>query len=184
MGYPVTLLQDNDLLRNNFQNLDVIILGVRALNTKTALKVARTGLLEFVQRGGTLIVQYNTNNRLVTDELWPYPLRLSRDRVTVEEAEITFTNPGHVLLNHPLKIGVDDFSGWIQERGLYFADQWDPRYETVLSCQDPGEPAKPGGLLYCRHGKGVFIFTGYAWFRQLPAGVPGALRLFNNMIQN
>ncbi len=183
MGYPVRLLPDAELSRGELADLDVVILGVRALNTRAVLKEARRAILDFVHRGGTLIVQYNTPNRLKAEEFWPYPLRISRDRVTVEEAEMTFTHPAHPLLNHPLKIDVTDFNGWIQERGLYFADQWDAHYESMLACNDPGEKAQEGGLLYARYGKGIFIFTGYAWFRQLPAGVPGAYRIFNNMIQ-
>jgi hypothetical protein len=102
--------------------------------------------------------------------------------VSVETAPVVFLAPDHPLLNLPNKITAKDFDGWIQERGLNFASQWDERYETVLACHDPGEPDKPGGLLYARYGKGIFIYTGYAWFRQLPAGVPGAYRLFANII--
>ncbi len=183
MGYPVRLLSDAELSRGELADVDVVMLGVRALNTRAVLKEAKPAILDFVHRGGTLIVQYNTPNRLLAGEFWPYPLGISRDRVTVEEAQMTFTKPAHPLLNRPLKISADDFDGWVQERGLYFADKWDARYESMLACNDPGEKATEGGLLYTRYGKGVFIFTSYAWFRQLPAGVPGAYRVFNNMIQ-
>jgi hypothetical protein len=112
----------------------------------------------------------------------PYPFKVSHDRVTVEEAPVTFTNPGNPLLSTPNEITQKDFDGWIQERGLYFASEWDKRYETVLESHDPGEKPLSGGMLYARYGKGVYIFTGYSWFRELPAGVPGAYRLFANML--
>jgi hypothetical protein len=118
----------------------------------------------------------------LTNRIGPYPLTIGRDRVSVENAPVAFLAPEHPLLNFPNKINQKDFEGWIQERGLYFASQWDEKYETVLSCHDPDESDKKGGLLYGRYGKGVFIYTAYAWFRQLPAGVPGAFRLFANMI--
>jgi hypothetical protein len=135
-----------------------------------------------MQQGGTLVVQYNVASGQLTDQIGPYPLTIGRDRVSVENAPVAFLAPEHPLLNFPNKITAKDFEGWIQERGLYFASQWDEKYETVLSCHDPGEPDKKGGLLYARYGRGVFIYTAYAWFRQLPAGVPGAFRLFANMI--
>ncbi len=182
VGYDVTLLSDEDLEGADLSGFDAVITGVRAFNTRPRLKQQRRRLLDYVRSGGTLIVQYNTNRRLVTDEIGPYPFHISRDRVTVEEAAVTFLNPDHPLLNSPNKITQEDFQGWVQERGLYFADEWDGRYQTVLSSHDPGEGPKEGGLLFARYGKGVFIYTGYAFFRQLPAGVPGAYRLFVNMI--
>ena len=138
-------------------------------------------LMEFVNAGGTLITQYQTADASL-DKLGPFPLTISRDRVTVEEAPVRFVTAKHPLLSRPNPIGPADFDGWVQERGLYFANPYDPRYQTVLSANDPGEPARDGGLLYARHGKGVFIYSGYAWFRQLPAGVPGAYRLFANLV--
>ncbi len=182
MGYPVRLLSDGDLEKGNWGDLQVIIAGVRAYNTRSILRSANKRLLQFVHDGGTLIVQYNTNNRLVLEQFAPWPLRLSRDRVSVEEAPVILLDPAHPLLNRPCKIGPEDFNGWVQERGLYFADQWDDRYQALLSSHDPGEPEKKGGLLHARYGKGTFIFSGYAWFRQLPAGVTGAWRLFTNLI--
>ena len=125
---------------------------------------------------------YKTSHALVTQEVGPYPIKLSRDRVTVEDAEVRFLKPGHPVLNTPNKITQADFANWVQERGLYFPSEWSPEYEAILSSNDPGEPARDGGLLVAKHGKGHFIYTGYSWFRQLPAGVPGAYRLFTNMI--
>ena len=182
-GYPLRLLSSDDLAKADFSELDVIIAGVRAYNTRPELAAAQSRLLEFVRAGGTLIVQYNTPFRLVTGQLGPWPLRLSRDRVSDEEAPVTLLTPDHPLLMRPNRITAADFQGWVQERGLNFPDQWDSRYQTLLASHDPGETAKNGGTLYARYGRGVYIHTSYAWFRQLPAGVPGAWRLFINMIQ-
>jgi hypothetical protein len=157
-------------------------MGVRAYNTQPWLANLQDKLMTYVEKGGNLIVQYNVTRRLVTQDMGPYPFTISRDRVTVEEAEVTFLLPNHPLLNWPNKITPNDFTGWIQERGLYFASEWDSRYQQILSCNDPGESAKEGGLLVTQYGKGVFIYTGYSWFRQLPAGVPGAYRIFANLI--
>jgi LmbE family N-acetylglucosaminyl deacetylase len=183
LGYTVELLDDESLSQDDLSQFQVLITGVRAYNTRTRLGTTQARLMQFVSDGGTLIVQYNNNGRLVVDNIGPYPLRLSRDRVTVEEAPVTLLLPDHPLLNKPFKIVPADFQGWIQERGLYFSDQWDGQYQAILSCQDPGEQPKNGGMLYARYGKGVFIYSAYAWFRQLPAGVPGAYHLFVNMIE-
>ena len=118
----------------------------------------------------------------MTDELGPYPFKLSRDRVTVEEAPVTFLEPEHPLLNFPNRLAPPDFDGWVQERGLYFAGTWDPKYETPIATHDPGETDKRGGLLFAKVGKGAWVYTGYAFFRQLPAGVPGAYRFFVNLV--
>ena len=182
MGHSVTLLSDDDLARGGYQKLDVIVTGVRAWNTRPVLRSARSGLLRWVEGGGTLIDQYNTPQRLVAEVFAPWPLRISRDRVSDEQAPVTLLAPEHRLLSWPSRIGPADLEGWVQERGLYFADQWDDRYTALLSSHDPGESDKKGGLLHARYGKGNYIFTGYAWFRQLPAGVPGAWRIFNNLL--
>ena len=131
-----------------------------------------------------MVVQYQVNNNLqkIDGGLGPYDFKLSRDRVTVEEAEIRFLKPEHPILNVPNKITAKDFDGWIQERGLYFSNEWDGKYETIISSNDPNEKPADGGLLYAKYGKGNYIFTGYAFFRQLPAGVSGAYRLFANLI--
>jgi len=181
-GYSLRLLSDEDLEKGNLAGLEVIIAGVRAYNTRPVLSAAQPRLLEFVRAGGTLIVQYNTPFRLVTSQLGPWPLRLSRGRVSDEEAPVTLLQPDHPLLTRPNRITLADFTGWVQERGLNFPDQWDARYQTLLASHDPGEKALNSGTLYTRYGKGSYIHTCYAWFRQLPAGVPGAWRLFINMI--
>ncbi|MTI29982.1 PIG-L family deacetylase [Xanthovirga aplysinae] len=184
IGFQVDELHAEDISSSDLEAYDAIILGVRAYNTQPALKFAQEKLLNYVKNGGTMIVQYNTNFRLVLDEkeLAPYPLNLSRDRVTVEESKITFLQPENKLLNYPNKITEKDFEGWVQERGLYFPNQWDAHFDAVISSQDPGESAKDGGLLIAQYGKGYYIYTGYSWFRELPAGVPGAYRIFTNMI--
>ncbi len=182
MGYTVTLLSDDELENGDLSRYAAIVTGIRAYNTRPRLKLAEARLMEYVERGGTVVAQYNTTGDLVTEQLGPYPFKLSRDRVTVEEAPVRFLSPSSSLLTFPNRLTSADFDGWVQERGLYFAGTWDPRYETVIESHDPGEGEKPGGLLYARHGKGAFVYTGYAFFRQLPAGVPGAYRLFVNLV--
>ena len=128
------------------------------------------------------MIQYNTNSRMVSDKISPYHLKISRDRVTVEEARINFTNPDHPVLNTPNKITQKDFDGWVQERGLYFPEEWGSEFETVISTNDPGEKPLESGILVAKYGKGYYIYSSLSWFRELPAGVPGAYRLFTNMI--
>jgi hypothetical protein len=182
IGYDVVFLDDTALENADLSGFDVIITGVRAYNIRERLKHTQPRLLEYVKNGGTLIVQYNVPSGLLLQEIGPYPFSIGQERVCVETAPVTFLDPQHTLLNVPNRITPKDFDGWVQERGLYFATRWDKAYDTVLSCHDPGEPDRNGGLLFARYGKGVFIYTGYSWFRQLPAGVPGAYRLFVNLI--
>jgi len=165
-----------------FSQIDAIITGIRAYNTRERLKHVQEKLLQYVEGGGALIVQYNVSRGLLIEGIGPYPLTIGRDRVSMETAPVRFLDPEHSLLNFPNKITPKDFEGWVQERGLYFAALWDDKYQPILSSHDTNETDKNGGLLYTRYGKGVFIYTGYSWFRQLPAGVPGAFRLFANMI--
>ena len=182
MGYAVTLLSDEELENGDLSRYAAIVTGIRAYNTRPRLKLAEARLVDYVEKGGTLVAQYNTMGDLVTEQLGPYPFKLSRDRVTVEEAPVKFLNPASSLLVFPNRLTAADFDGWVQERGLYFPGTWDPRYETVIETHDPGESDKPGGLLFARHGKGAFVYTGFAFFRQLPAGVPGAYRFFVNLV--
>jgi len=182
LGYEVIFLNDDKLENNDLSQFDAIITGIRAYNTRGRLKHTHQKLLQYVNDGGTLIVQYNVSRGLIVNNIGPYPFTIGRDRVSVETAPVTFLQPDHQLLNSPNKITQRDFKDWIQERGLYFASQWSEEYETILSSHDPKESDKHGGLLFARYGKGIFIYTGYAWFRQLPAGVPGALRLLVNLI--
>ena len=183
IGYRVTEIEAKEINNENLKQYDAIITGVRAYNTDEDLKFKQDIIFDYVNNGGNFIVQYNTNNRLVVGEkLAPYNLKIGRDRVTVEETPITILQPNHEVLHYPNKITQEDFKGWVQERGLYFANEWAPEFLPILTCNDPGEPAKDGGLLIAKYGKGNDIYTGYSWFRQLPSGVPGAFKLFANLI--
>jgi hypothetical protein len=182
MGYNVTLLTDAMIEESDLSKYDAIIIGVRAYNTRERLKYSQPRLLNYVKNGGTLIVQYDVAYGLQTDSIGPYPFKISTLRITDEDAKINFTDPGNQLLIFPNKITEKDFAGWIQERGLYFASEWDKRYQPIFSGHDPGENDLEGGTLFTHYGKGVFIYTGLAWFRELPAGIPGAFRIFVNMI--
>lgn len=182
LGIRVTLLNDDELARGHFEDFDAIVAGIRAYNTRPRLKFAQEKLMKYVENGGTLVVQYNTARGLVTDNIGPYPFKLSNDRVTEEDAAVRVTIPDHALIRFPNTITDQDFSAWVQERGLYFANSWDAKYETVFSAHDKGENDLNGGMLFTRYGKGVFIYTGYSWFRQLPAGVSGAYKIFMNML--
>jgi LmbE family N-acetylglucosaminyl deacetylase len=190
LGCEVALLGSEDLARGDFSRFDAIVTGVRAFNTRADLRANYLRLHSFVNAGGTLIVQYNTQegggfmggDPALLEHVGPLPVRIGRDRVTVEEAPVAFPHPDHPLLQAPNRITSRDFEGWVQERGLYFASEWDAKYQTVLESHDPGESPLEGGMLYLRMGKGVYIYTAYSWFRQLPAGVPGAYRIFANML--
>ncbi len=183
VGYDVALLSDEDLEAADLSRFDAVVTGVRAYNTRAALRRQQRRLLEYVERGGTLVVQYNTSDRTLEGaQLGPHPFKLGPDRVTDEEAAVSFLAPGDALLNAPNKITAEDFKGWVQERGLYFASEWDARYTPLFASRDPGGPEFKGSTLVARHGRGTYVFTGLAFFRQLPAGVPGAYRLFANMI--
>jgi hypothetical protein len=138
-------------------------------------------LLAYVKAGGVVVAQYNTTADLKTKEIGPFPFEISRDRVTDETADVRIL-ADHPLLNAPNKITANDFKGWVQERGLYFPNKWDANWTPLLSCNDPGEKPLDGGLLVAKSGQGYFVYTGYAFFRQLPAGGPGAYRLFANMV--
>jgi LmbE family N-acetylglucosaminyl deacetylase len=189
LGVDVTLLSDADLASADLSKYDAIVTGVRAYNTRPALRANHQRLLDYMSAGGTWIVQYNVvegfpgrERRDSVNRVGPYPITIGRNRVTVEEAPIRFPNPGHALLTTPNRISQSDFDGWVQERGLYFASEYDPKYESLFASQDPGEDWQPGGMLYTRYGKGAYVFSAYAWFRQLPAGVPGAYRIFANLL--
>jgi LmbE family N-acetylglucosaminyl deacetylase len=183
VGYDVTLLSDEDLEAADLSRFDAVVTGVRAYNTRAALRQQQKRLLEYVERGGTLVVQYNTPDRtLEGTQLGPFPFKITQDRVTDETAEVTPLAPTDALLNSPNKITAADFDGWVQERGLYFASEWDARYTPLFASHDPGAPDLKGSTLVARVGRGTYVFTALAFFRQLPAGVPGAYRLFVNMI--
>lgn len=182
MGCKVTELKGADLTPEKLRSLDAVVIGVRAFNVRDDLSGHMTALFDYVQNGGTVIAQYNRPNGLKTEQLAPFELRISNDRVTDETAPVTLLAPWHPALNLPNKITSTDFEGWVQERGLYFPNQWDEHFTPLLACNDPGEQPMKGGLLVAKYGSGYFIYTGLAWFRQLPDGVPGAYRFFANLI--
>lgn len=182
IGYDVTLLEKDDVNVSNLAQYDAVILGVRAFNTVDWLAYKNAELFEYVKNGGNMIVQFNTSHRLVTQDIAPFPLKLSRDRVAVEEAEVRLLAVEHDVLNQPNKITSDDFDNWVQERGLYFPGEWSDDFTPILSSNDPQEDPRNGGLLVAKYGEGYYVYSGYSWFRQLPAGVSGAYRLFTNLI--
>ncbi len=181
LGFDVTLLDDKNLSSNNLSRFDVIIAGIRAYNTRDNLAAFHKELVNYVEAGGTLISQYNTTGDLITNP-GVLPLKLSRDRVTDENSEVEILNINHQVFNKPFKITKDDFNGWIQERGLYFPNEWDKNYEALLSMNDKGETPKTGSLLVTKYGKGTFVYTGLSFFREIPAGVEGAIKLFINLL--
>jgi LmbE family N-acetylglucosaminyl deacetylase len=182
LGLTVTEFSVDELLLENISPFPTLVVGIRAFNVHKDLAFKNNILWEYVNQGGTVIVQYNTSRGLDSSIIAPFPIRLSRDRVTDEDSEVIFLNSDHPILNTPNKISSDDFKGWVQERGLYFASSWDDQYTPLLSMNDNDENPKKGSLLVADYGQGKFIFTGLSFFRELPAGVPGAFRLFANLI--
>ncbi len=187
MGYAVTPLTGADLTPDHLRGLDAVVVGVRAFNVRTDLAPGLSALFAYAEAGGNLVVQYNTPNDLKNPRLAPFDLELSRDlphnRVTNERAPVTLFVPGHPVFNTPNRLTPADFDGWVQERGLNFPSRWDrDHFTALLACSDPGEPPLESGLLVADYGKGHFVYTGLSFFRQLPAGVPGAYRLFANLV--
>jgi hypothetical protein len=182
MGYTVTILKPAEITKENLAKFDVAITGIRAYNTVEELAFKQSILLDFVKEGGTMIVQYNTNGKLVTKDIAPFLLKISRDRVTEENAEIRFLDPKNAILNYPNKLDSHDFEGWVQEQGLYYPEEWDKNFKTVISSNDKGEKPKDSAILIATYGKGHYIYTGLSFFRELPAGVAGAYKLFANLI--
>jgi LmbE family N-acetylglucosaminyl deacetylase len=181
LGVGVSLLSAEDLASADLGRYDTIVVGARAYELRPDLVANQQRLIDYVREGGTLIVQYQTvaSNRVA---FAPYPAKLGNDRVVDETAPVTVLEPGHAIFRWPNRITEKDFGGWIQERGLYFLEHWDERFTPLLESHDPGEPPRRGGMVVATYGKGQYIYTGYAWFRQLPAGVPGAWRIFANLI--
>lgn len=186
MGYQVTMLTEQEVTYEKIKKLDVIITGIRAYNIHTWLSNAYPVLMKYVEEGGVLLVQYNTNNSIgpVKASISPYPFSISRNRITDENAAVDFLIPDHKLLNYPNKITSADFEGWIQERSIYHAENIDTHYQKLFSLNDPNEQKNEGSLIVADYGKGRFIYTGIVFFRELPAGVAGAYRLFANLIAN
>lgn len=182
LGFQVTNLNPNEITAENLKSYDAIILGIRAFNVVDELKFKNKILFDYVFNGGNVIVQYNTTNNLITKEIAPYNLELSRDRVTDENAKVTFLTTNHKVLNQPNKINEKDFTGWVQEQGLYYPNKWSSEFIPILASNDEGETPKKGALLIAKHGKGNYIYTGLSFFRELPEGVSGAYRLLSNII--
>ncbi|MBL7872651.1 MAG: PIG-L family deacetylase [Cyclobacteriaceae bacterium] len=184
LGYEVWEMKNEEVTAANLQRVDAVVLGIRALNTNERIRFIMPALLDYVKNGGTMVVQYNTSNDIEIDEdkFSPYPLTLSRDRVTQENSEVRILKPDHPVLNYPNKITSKDFDGWVQERGLYFPSAWSERYDALLSMNDTGEPARNGSLLIAKYGEGHYVYTGLSFFRELPEGVPGAYKLFANLV--
>jgi LmbE family N-acetylglucosaminyl deacetylase len=183
LGTNVTQIPAEKLATEDLGQYQTIVLGIRAYDTQKDVAANNKRLLDFVSAGGTLLVQYNTGvGDFDSGHFTPYPAEISRARVTVEEAPVEILAPSDPVFHYPNEITEKDFDGWVQERGLYFMDKWDDHFTPLLACHDPGESEQKGGLLEANYGKGIYIYTGYAFFRQLPAGVPGAVRLYVNLL--
>lgn len=182
IGIQVDLLNSDLLASTNLKQYDAIIIGIRAYNVSPNANQWLPILLNYAEQGGTVLAQYNVNSRMSTNKFGPYPFEINRERVTEEDAKVTFTDPNDPILNYPNKITDKDFEGWVQERGLYFATNISPEYRTPLSMADKNEEQNKGSLLVANYGKGKFVYAPLAFFRQLPAGVPGATRLFVNLL--
>jgi hypothetical protein len=193
LGATVKLLGETELATGDLTGYDSIVLGVRALDTRPDVTAARERLLGYVEKGGTLVVQYNVMLRRGRGNagermLAPYPVEPFTgegdrpDRIVDENAPVEILLADHPLLQTPTHIRPKDFDGWVQERGLYFMQEWDPRYEAPWTSHDEGQPSIPGGTLYAKYGEGTYVFTAYSWFRELPNGVPGAYRIFANIV--
>ena len=182
IGYNVITIKPEDITPEYLSRFDAIVVGIRAYNIVDELKFKQQMLLNFVENGGNMIVQYNTSRRIKVDNLAPFDIKLSSERVTDENAEVRLLNPQHELLNYPNKITAKDFEGWTQERGLYFPNEWSSEFTPLLSMNDKGETPKDGSLLIAKYGKGNYIYTGLSFFREFPEGVSGAYRLFANML--
>jgi hypothetical protein len=183
MGYQVDFLQESDLKASTLARYDVVLTGVRAHNTVDYLANAHTELMKYVEQGGNYVVQYNTQSNLgpLKSQMGPYPLSITRNRITKEEATPKFL-VDHSIFHTPNEIKENDFANWVQERSIYLADSSDPNFKFPLAFSDPGETEQKGNIAVARYGKGQFIYTGLVFFRQLPAGVPGAWRLMANML--
>ncbi len=181
-GLQVDMLTEQDISAERLKKYDAVIVGIRAVNTEKRMSYWMPVLLQYANEGGTLVMQYNTLQDLSTNNIGPYPFSLSGSRVTEEDADVTFLKPDAKVLNYPNKMSKDDFKDWVQERGLYFATKWDEHYTPLFRMNDTGEQPQDGCTLYAATGKGHYIYTTLSFFRQLPAGNKGALRLLMNMI--
>jgi hypothetical protein len=183
LGLDVKTISAQELVYGDLTQYDTIVVGIRAYDVRTDIREKNRRLLDYVRQGGTLIVQYNQSTGLFNEGRYtPYPATAGNARVSVEEQPVEILAPEERVFSYPNKINAKDFDGWVQERGLYFMTQWDAQFKPLLASSDPGEAPLKGGLLLAHYGKGTYIYSGYAFFRQLPAGVPGAVRLFVNLL--
>ncbi|HMP99424.1 MAG TPA: PIG-L family deacetylase [Cyclobacteriaceae bacterium] len=182
MGYQVKEFKNEEINLSSLKEMDAVVLGIRSLNTNPRIEYFMPAVLEYVKQGGTVIFQYNTSVALETGTVVPYPLKISRDRVAEEDAPVKILLPDHPAMTTPNKITLQDFDGWVQERGLYFPNEWSAEYKALIGTNDTNETEKQGSLLIAAYGQGYFVYTGLSFFRQLPEGVPGAYRLFSNLV--
>jgi hypothetical protein len=183
VGLNTTVITPQELATGELGRYGTIVVGIRAYDTRTDIREHNRRLLDYVSRGGTLIVQYNQSVGLFNEGHYtPYPATAANLRVSVEEQPVEILAPAEQIFNWPNKISAKDFDGWVQERGLYFMSQWDAQFKPLLASNDPGESPQKGGLLLAQYGKGIYIYSAYGFSRQLPAGVPGAIRLFVNLV--
>ena len=183
IGYDVQTIPPTEITSENLKQFDAVVVGIRAYNTVPDLAFKQDALNQYVNEGGVLLLQYNTSRRLVSEKLGPYDLQISRDRVTDENSPVQLIDPAHPAFNQPNKISMNDFDGWVQERGLYFPSSWDNAFTPLLRMKDKGASTETdGALLVAQYGKGYYVYTGLSFFRELPAGVPGAYRLFANLL--
>jgi hypothetical protein len=183
VGIDVTQISADKLASEDLSRYGTVVLGIRAYDTQKEVAANNKKLLDFVSGGGTLVVQYNAGvGDFNSGHFTPFPAQMSRSRVSVEEAPVEILAADDSVFRFPNQITQADFNGWVQERGLYFMDSWDDHFKPLLSSHDPGEPPQKGGLIRAQYGKGTYIYAGYAFFRQLPAGVPGAIRLYVNLL--
>jgi hypothetical protein len=183
IGYSPKLLTAEELRPEILKNIDVLVMGVRAYNTNAMLNLKRKELIDFVYNGGRLVVQYNTSGNLAADPSGPYPFKISRNRITEEQAELELTQPDHFVFHHPNPISKNDFNGWVQERGLYFLTDVSKEYNDLLQGNDRGEEKRKGMLVHAPYGKGHYFYTALSFFRQLPHGHEGAIKLFVNLLE-
>ncbi len=182
IGYEVIQLDPSGITSENIKDFDAIVVGIRAYNTVPELAFRKEALMDYVKNGGVMVVQYNTSYNLITTDLAPYNLKLSRDRITDENSKVRIIAPDHPVLRSPNRITASDFDGWVQERGLYFPNEWDDAFVPILAMNDKNYPETKGSLLVAPYGKGYYVYTGLSFFRELPAGVSGAYRLFANIL--
>jgi hypothetical protein len=184
IGYDVTLLDEKNISSFELKNFDVIVTGIRAFNTEKWLTDYNSKFLKYVEEGGNLLIQYNTTNGLVAEIPKPFPFKISRDRITEEESDVIILDSTVSILNFPNKIRNEDFKNWVQEFGLYFPTEMDSNYKKLFSMHDTGESPNENSTIYCQFGKGKYVYTGLSFFRELPAGVPGAIKLFINLMED